>query len=118
MFENARPSWLGKLLNRGPITRFGMGSFCLVWNAVIALQLTAFILMSSEITRLLGGTWAAEIMVGFLNPTYYLGLATVWTYSGCREWFILRRDVWGTPTRMIEAMSSPRREQPPSAPLS
>jgi hypothetical protein len=107
MFENERPSWFGIFLNRGPITRFGMGRFCLLWNAVTALQLTAFIVLSSEITRLLGATWAAEIMAGFLNPTFYFALATVWTYSGCREWFILRRHLWAAPTPAAEAASSP-----------
>jgi hypothetical protein len=106
VFENERSSWLGRFLNHGPITRFGMGRFCLLWNVVIALKLTAFILLSSEITRLLGATWAAERMAGFLNPTYYFALATVWTYSGCREWFLLRRHLWAAPMPTAEAASS------------
>jgi hypothetical protein len=106
MFENERPSKVAQFLNRGPVTRFSMGQFCLLWNVVIALQITAFILLSSEISRLLGATRTAEEMTRLLNPTYYFATATLWTFIGCRQWFLLRRELWAAPTPTAEAASS------------
>jgi hypothetical protein len=83
-----------------------MGQFCLLWNAVIALHLAAIILLSSEISSWLGATWTAEGIRRLLNPTYFLALATLWTFIGCRQWFLLRRDIWATPMRTVRAASS------------
>ncbi len=107
MFDNERPFKVAQFLNRGPIAQFGMGSFCLLWNAVGFIHITAIILLSYEIARRLGAMWSAEGIISLLNPTYYFALGTGWTFIGCRQWFLLRRHLWTASTPTAEAASSP-----------